>query len=73
METHSVTKESDASHNTLILKAREHMYNSRELCLYDLNKIKEVLKQFVHNDDVDGKLKTESLSLLNCLTRFIDK
>jgi hypothetical protein len=70
MENNSLSQEADTSY---IFKAKGRMYNSPELCSFDLKKTREVLQQFVNNDDVEEKLKTESFSLLNCLTRVISE
>ena len=70
----AVNEHTDTRHNrTLLEEARKHMYNSRELCVFDLNKLRDVLEQFVHNDDVKGKLKDDCLLFLNCLTQIIEK
>lgn len=71
METTSLFSNDNFSPNTSIFKANAHMYGTRELCLFDLNKIKDVLEYFVDDEDVGDKLKTESLSLLNALKRVI--
>ena len=48
------------------------MYNFRELCLFDLNKVNEVVEHFVNNDDVNEGLKRQSSFLLNLLNRVIN-
>ena len=62
----------DGNTRHFLLKAKQHMYNSRELCLFDLNKINEVVEHFVNNDDVNKDLKRQSSFLLNLFNRIIN-
>ena len=64
--------QSNTSPSNLVSKAEQRMYNSHELCLFDLHKIKDVIQQFVNNDDMEEKLKSHSSFLLNFLNRIIN-
>ena len=73
IDTESFNEQTDNCHNTRLGEAKKRMYDSHELCVFDLNKIREVLEQFVQNEDVNGKLKDECSFMLNCLARAIEK
>ena len=57
---------------TLTLTAKQKMYHTKELCLYDLQKIKEVLRDFTLHKDVEEMLNGQAVSLLSYLTEIID-
>ena len=73
LENQFATEESCTPADTVLVNAKRQMYNSRELCLFDLLKIRDVLEQFVNNDDLDEKLRNVSSSLLTCLRNFTTK
>ncbi|XP_028392950.1 2-oxoglutarate and iron-dependent oxygenase JMJD4-like isoform X2 [Dendronephthya gigantea] len=50
----------------------QYMYYSRDLCLFDLVKIKDVLEKFLDHEDVQGTLKQDCTILLCCLVKTTD-
>ena len=62
----------DGNTRHFFVKAKQHMYNFCELCLFDLNKVNEVVEHFVNNDDVNEGLKRQSSFLQNLLNRVIN-
>lgn len=57
--------------DALSVIAQENMFDTIELCLFDLGKIRDVLRHFILDEDLEETLKQKGASLLSYISKII--